>query len=73
MNFTRWLKQYRKADTARGDLARDVARDREWPNRRQGTDDLDTYRLYLSHCGASGNAIATLEKAWRDYQLYLNR
>lgn len=63
-SFRTWLKQYRKDDTALGDLARDVLADPSWP---RGRADLDTYRDHLSAHGAIPRAIEVLELAWEQY------
>lgn len=60
LSFRSWLKQHRKADTALGDLARDVLADPSWP---RGRGSLDTYR---DHMRAHG-AIEVLERAWEQY------
>ncbi|WP_411069384.1 YozE family protein [Streptomyces sp. cmx-4-25] len=63
-SFTTWLKRHAKDDNAIGDLARDVAADRDWPSRMR----LKGQREYLENRGASRAAVATLERAWSLYQ-----
>ncbi|MFB7240442.1 MULTISPECIES: YozE family protein [unclassified Streptomyces] len=63
-SFTTWLKGHVKDNSAIGDLARDVAADRDWPSRRQ----LKGQREYLESRGAIPAAVETLERAWSLYE-----
>lgn len=63
-SFTAWLKTHVKADTAVGDLARDVSSDPDWPSGKQ----LKGQREYLEARGALPAAVTTLERAWALYR-----
>ncbi|WP_326679918.1 YozE family protein [Streptomyces sp. NBC_01237] len=63
-NFTSWLKTHSKAESAIGDLARDVAADPDWPSRQR----LNGQRGYLEDRGAIPAAVETLERAWELYE-----
>jgi hypothetical protein len=69
ISFTLWLAKHRKRDSPLGDLAKDAAADHSWP-------DASTLEIYLNHLwasGASSDAAAALNRAWRAYQLFLKR
>ncbi|WP_328896332.1 YozE family protein [Streptomyces sp. NBC_00236] len=63
-SFTAWLKTHVKADTAVGDLARDVSADPDWPSGKQ----LKGQCEYLRARGAMPAAVSTLERAWALYR-----
>ena len=65
MTFRQFLHGYRRQQSAIGDLARDVAVDRDAPRTRPDT--LDAWRQHLEDVGASDNALATLDTAWKQY------
>jgi len=66
-SFRGWLKQFRRDETAIGDLARDVARDRCWP-RSIAEDRLERYEDHLTDVHhAETAAIETLRLAWDAY------
>ncbi len=63
--FKKWLvQQHGKADTAVGDLARDVRLDPGFPTRGERRD----LRNYLAECGAESDALVTFEEAWALYE-----
>lgn len=66
MDFTRWLAGHADDESAIGDLARDVARDSEWP----ADADLDAYREHLQSAAGlyeGSPAMVTLAEAWEAY------
>ncbi|MFD5628150.1 YozE family protein [Streptomyces sp. NPDC127072] len=65
-SFTAWLKTQADRDSGIGDLARDVARDPDWPSRRGRAGQ----RTYLEERGAIPAAIEMLEDAWVRYEAY---
>jgi hypothetical protein len=51
MRFSRWLvKNYKNSDTPIGDLARDVANDRDAPRHRSGKRGWETYLSFRHAC-----------------------
>ncbi len=62
--FRAWLAEHRKAETAIGDLARDVAEDREY----RGSLTYDTLRQRIRDAGGYPPALQTLDQAWAQYQ-----
>ncbi len=63
--FSDYLLGQRGRDDAVGDLARDAARDPEWPKQRGLS--LSRLRNYLIVNHASDSAIDGLECAWTEY------
>jgi len=59
-SFREWLCQFRRDDTALGDLARDAAADPAWP----ASDDLEVVFLHLVEVGAYDSALEALDVAW---------
>jgi len=57
MTFTRWLltRKQQERDDRVGDLARDVAMDREWPSVRGAGRGI--YREYLERASGGWNAV----------------
>jgi len=64
LSFNKWLKSQRSADTAVGDLARDVAYDAGFPKRGS----LQTYVKHLEHKYACDGARYALTAAWSQWQ-----
>ncbi|MCL6561260.1 MAG: sterile alpha motif-like domain-containing protein [Firmicutes bacterium] len=64
MAFKIWLKKFEGWETPRGDLARDVARDKNFP----GEDDYNVILAHLRARGACKEAIQTFRRAWAAYQ-----
>lgn len=62
--FPRWLAGHRAADTAIGDLARDVEMDPEFPTDPR---DLDEVRAHLDDMHADPAAVDTATRAWARY------
>lgn len=65
MTFRHWLTGHAHDDTPLGDLARDVARDRDLPPELTQRQD---WRRYLCEQHACDQALATLECAWDVYE-----
>jgi hypothetical protein len=61
--FEEWLGDQRGKDSPIGDLAADVARDKDWPT-GQG---IETYRAHVAR-GCSG-AMDALNEAWQAYNI----
>lgn len=68
LSFTQWLARAQNSDSPLGDLARDVARDPDWPG---DADISQVYLRYLSSRHASESAINVWRKAWKSYSAYL--
>ncbi len=66
MCFKKWLKQFEKVDHALGDLAKDVATDKTFPERLSSLDSLTEY-LYSKN--ASEAAVTTAQNAFIFYAL----
>ncbi len=62
--FEEWIVKYRKQDSIRGDLAKDMARDKKWPT-GMGIE------IYRAHVGM--HAREALDEAWKTYQAYVRR
>jgi uncharacterized protein YozE (UPF0346 family) len=60
MGFKTWLKQFRKDQTAIGDLARDVSMDKEFTRSQK----KETIREYLMDKNARPLALDTFDRAW---------
>jgi len=63
--FSDYLLGQRGRDDAVGDLARDAARDPEWPKQRGLS--FNRLRNYLIANHANQSAIDALERAWNEY------
>jgi uncharacterized protein YozE (UPF0346 family) len=70
LSFYEWLIRHRKRDTVVGDLANDVARDRDFPSHATTLQEL---RAHLSHRGACDKAEEALTRAWNSYRAYEKR
>ena len=58
------ISNHIKEDTPKGDLARDLKMDKEFPRiccKKEGT-------IYLEKYGACYNAIETFKAAWKEYK-----
>lgn len=66
LTFTRWLALQKNRDDAIGDLASDVARDRDWHDSNRLT--LGDRIAYLRVKGACDDAIRALQDAWREWK-----
>jgi hypothetical protein len=64
MTFYAWLLSFKRADTVRGDLARDIANDRTFPQ----DGDLPAFVNHLLSKGACEEAMDALRDAWRIWQ-----
>ncbi|WP_046179237.1 YozE family protein [Domibacillus tundrae] len=65
MTFKSWILTYTQKDSPRGDLARDIRRDLEFPHQ------LDTWRqlkAYLNNRHAMPAVMTTAYNAWAAYQ-----
>jgi len=58
--FTAWLLGYQRAGTPRGDLAREVAADNDWP----GDVDVDELRDHLQMMRIPDAGMEAFDKAW---------
>jgi uncharacterized protein YozE (UPF0346 family) len=67
MSFYSYVKEYRKEQSARGDLARDMLADREFPKKGAYENMLD----YLESKNACDGAMNTFERVFREYELKL--
>lgn len=69
MKFSEWLKRFIGQQSAIGDLARDVLRDRTAPalNSRQ------EWRLHLDSRNACDGALDAFELAWKRYAAEVKR
>jgi len=67
--FKTWIRKFEEADTARGDLARDIDCDPEFPRKNN----KDIIRTHLEDMGACDNALRTFEDAWFSYKLEKQR
>jgi uncharacterized protein YozE (UPF0346 family) len=65
VTFRQWLKQFTGEQTAIGDLARDIYKDRRWP---RGPGSSSKYLSYLEDMEACDAAIGTLREAWERYE-----
>jgi uncharacterized protein YozE (UPF0346 family) len=65
VSFRAWLRQFRREESAIGDLARDALADQEWP---RGPGSLNKYLGHLEDVGACDAAIDTLHEAWARYE-----
>ena len=64
MTFPEWLAQYQEHDTPRGDLARDVERDRTFPGDAPATEEgLARIQGHVAARGACMEARGTLRRA----------
>lgn len=63
VSFTGWLAKHRKRENPLGDLARDVARDKNWPS----DGDLPRFERHMMAAGACSAALRTLSSAWKKY------
>jgi uncharacterized protein YozE (UPF0346 family) len=64
MGFYDWMMQYKGHDSPRGDLADDIARDRDFP--KDGG-----YQEILEHLELRAklpNIVPTFKRAWRSFQ-----
>jgi len=65
LTFKTWLRRFEDENSAVGDLARDVARDPNWPSggpRRT--------RRHMEDLGACEDALTTHDRAWSEYRRY---
>jgi len=69
VSFTRWLKRQHKRDDPIGDLSKDARHDPDWPQARK----LKSFLIYLTERGACRNAKLALQKAWAEYEEFVNR
>jgi uncharacterized protein YozE (UPF0346 family) len=69
LSFTNWLKRHANRNSPLGDLARDMIDDKTWPS----YDSVSNYLSYLYSKGACFDAVQTLNKAWKTYQMYLKK
>lgn len=65
LSFRTWLRQFRRDETALGDLARDVLADPDWP---RGPGSLARYEAHLEDAGACNAAVSALREAWARYE-----
>jgi uncharacterized protein YozE (UPF0346 family) len=63
--FTSWLRRQVRREDPVGDLARDAVRDPTWPRR---TITIDRYRDYFDEREAGYLAVATLDRAWAEWE-----
>lgn len=63
MTFKEWIAKYEKQNKPIGDLARDIARDKEFPD----TNDCEKVLGYLHENHACDGAIDAFKSAWRRY------
>lgn len=73
MHFRDWLKRFDKDMNPRGDLARDVLSDKDFPcekciklKKRE-----TMIRRYLEDAGACYGCMAAFEDAWKDYERFV--
>jgi len=69
MTFLQWLTRFKSWDTPRGDLADDVAGDKDFPD----TDDLGQMLGYLRSRGACEGALRALKNAHRSYMKFCGK
>ena len=69
-SFTRWLGAQTERQDPVGDLARDVAADRDWP---LSAKTVESYEGYLARRGADPNVISALFDAWAEYDAERDR
>ena len=65
LTFKSWLRRFENDSNAIGDLARDVARDPDWPGGGPGRT-----RRHIRDLGACEDALATHDRAWVEYRAY---
>ena len=64
ITFRVWIRKYRKEETPRGDLARDMYADWRFPTKN----DYQTIQHYLDiERHATYNVLKVFNLAWRDY------
>jgi hypothetical protein len=66
MLFSQWMKRLAKDESARGDLARDIAVDSSAPH-GPGGNTFERWHTYLLERGACDAAIGVLDAAWEAY------
>ena len=65
MNFYDWMMvRYAGKDTPRGDLARDMKRDKDFPKDGSRSEIL----AHLKDKGAIDECLACFKRCWQDYQ-----
>ena len=69
MKFSEWLKQFIGQQSAIGDLARDVLRDRTAP----ALSSRQEWRLHLDSRNACDGALDAFELAWKRYAAEVKR
>jgi len=65
LTFRSWLHRFENDNHAIGDLARDVARDPDWPS-----GGLRRTRRHMEELGACEDALTTHDRAWEEYRRY---
>lgn len=63
MSFAKWLMQFVEENSPLGDLARDVAKDKNFPRSRR----YETIYSYLEDGGASDACMIVFEEAWENF------
>ena len=63
MSFAKWLMQFVEENSPLGDLARDVAKDKNFPRSRR----YETIYSYLNDSGASDACINAFDEAWEKF------
>ena len=63
MSFAKWLIQFAEENSTLGDLARDVAKDKNFPRSRR----YETICSYLEDSGASDACMNVFEEAWEKF------
>lgn len=63
MEFTAWMKQFQKEDSAIGDLARDMKEDSRFPK----TNNKEVIEMYMLRVGSAA-AYKVCVEAWNRYE-----
>jgi len=69
VSFEDWLARQRNRNSRLGDLARDVARDPNWPARAG----IEEYRFYIQRQPGWGVSLNAFDNAWRSYNSFLRK
>lgn len=74
MYFKDWLRRFEKDENPRGDLARDVRSDKDFPCEKSvWLKKRETMiRSYLEEAGACNGCLDAFDEAWKDYERFVH-
>ncbi len=67
MTFKKWIKHFIDVDRPIGDLAKEISRDKKFPNLTSKKSDYQKGISYLESLRASRDAILAFKNAWTFY------